>query len=90
MDRPVEPLLVGLCWPQFCAGCCATGPDRRSAASLDKKKDPLPGVRQGIKKPRPGLGCLDGAKRIRTADPLHAMQVLYQLSYGPEKALWQR
>ncbi len=21
--------------------------------------------------------------RIRTADPLHAMQVLYQLSYGP-------
>ena len=30
-----------------------------------------------------GLQCLDGAKRIRTADPLHAMQVLYQLSYGP-------
>ena len=26
---------------------------------------------------------LDGAKRTRTADPLHAMQVLYQLSYGP-------
>ncbi len=25
-----------------------------------------------------------GAKRIRTADPLHAMQVLYQLSYSPE------
>ena len=25
----------------------------------------------------------NGAKRIRTADPLHAMQVLYQLSYGP-------
>ncbi len=24
-----------------------------------------------------------GAKRTRTADPLHAMQVLYQLSYGP-------
>jgi len=36
-----------------------------------------------IKKPRPGLGSLNGAKRIRTADPLHAMQVLYQLSYGP-------
>ena len=33
----------------------------------------------------PGLawGLKDGAKRIRTADPLHAMQVLYQLSYGP-------
>lgn len=34
-------------------------------------------------------GCLvviqkvNGAKRTRTADPLHAMQVLYQLSYGP-------
>lgn len=27
-----------------------------------------------------------GAKRIRTADPLHAMQVLYQLSYGPNPA----
>ena len=25
----------------------------------------------------------DGAKRTRTADHLHAMQVLYQLSYGP-------
>ena len=24
-----------------------------------------------------------GAKRTRTADTLHAMQVLYQLSYGP-------
>ena len=24
-------------------------------------------------------------KRIRTADPLHAMQVLYQLSYTPEE-----
>ena len=24
-----------------------------------------------------------GAKRSRTADPLHAMQVLYQLSYSP-------
>ena len=44
---------------------------------------PLPGVHQSIKKPRLGLGSLDGAKRIRTADPLHAMQVLYQLSYGP-------
>ena len=26
-----------------------------------------------------------GGKRIRTADPLHAMQVLYQLSYTPER-----
>ena len=29
-------------------------------------------------------GFPNGAKRIRTADPLHAMQVLYQLSYGPK------
>ena len=27
---------------------------------------------------------LSGAKRTWTADPLHAMQVLYQLSYGPK------
>ena len=26
-----------------------------------------------------------GGKRIRTADPLHAMQVLYQLSYTPKR-----
>ena len=28
---------------------------------------------------------IGGGKRIRTADPLHAMQVLYQLSYTPER-----
>lgn len=27
---------------------------------------------------------VDGAKETRTPDPLHAMQVLYQLSYGPK------
>ena len=26
---------------------------------------------------------MNGAKETRTPDPLHAMQVLYQLSYGP-------
>ena len=30
-----------------------------------------------------------GAKEIRTPDPLHAMQVLYQLSYGPKYLIWQ-
>ena len=35
--------------------------------------------KQTVKK----LKKLSGAKRTRTADPLHAMQVLYQLSYGP-------
>ena len=34
--------------------------------------------------PSSGRDSIDGAKRIRTADPLHAMQVLYQLSYGPK------
>ena len=29
------------------------------------------------------LLCLDGAMRSRTADPYHAMVVLYQLSYNP-------
>ena len=33
--------------------------------------------------PRLWLGYLNGAKETRTPDPLHAMQVLYQLSYGP-------
>ena len=28
--------------------------------------------------------CTCGGKGIRTPDPLHAMQVLYQLSYTPE------
>ena len=31
------------------------------------------------------LSNCGGGKRIRTADPLHAMQVLYQLSYTPER-----
>ncbi len=29
---------------------------------------------------------INGAKETRTPDPLHAMQVLYQLSYGPKNA----
>jgi len=33
-----------------------------------------------------GLSHEDGAKRIRTADPLNAIQVLYQLSYSPLRA----
>ena len=32
---------------------------------------------------------ISGAKRTRTADPLHAMQVLYQLSYGPKYLIWK-
>ena len=38
---------------------------------------------QKLENPSSGRDSIDGAKRIRTADPLHAMQVLYQLSYGP-------
>ena len=37
-------------------------------------------------KPRVYLESLNGAKETRTPDPLHAMQVLYQLSYGPKNA----
>ena len=29
------------------------------------------------------MDLISGAKETRTPDPLHAMQVLYQLSYGP-------
>ena len=36
--------------------------------------DPLREVHQSIKKPRLGLGFEDGARRTRTADPLHAMK----------------
>ena len=33
--------------------------------------------------------CPYGAKRIRTADPLNAIEVLYQLSYNPVlRILW--
>ena len=32
----------------------------------------------------------NGAKETRTPDPLHAMQVLYQLSYGPVNVIRAR
>ena len=32
---------------------------------------------------------IGGAKRDRTADLLHAMQALYQLSYNPNRVLWE-
>ena len=53
---------------------------------------PIPGAILGKEDPKrtshlpeleDGIQFFNGAKRIRTADPLHAMQVLYQLSYGP-------
>ena len=46
----------------------------------DTKRRPLP---PDTRKPRLSLGFINGAKETRTPDPLHAMQVLYQLSYGP-------
>ena len=33
---------------------------------------------------------MDGAKRIRTADPLNAIEVLYQLSYSPMSLIQKR
>jgi len=52
-------------------------------------------MEKGLRKPwlrpaRRGLSLFNGAKRTRTADPLHAMQVLYQLSYGPKWYAWQQ
>src|ERR1700722_15648177 len=41
----------------------------------------------GIKKKRTSLRKAGGARRDRTADLLHAMQALSQLSYGPT---WRR
>jgi hypothetical protein len=32
-----------------------------------------------------GFASISGGKGIRTPDPLHAMQVLYQLSYTPAR-----
>ena len=49
----------------------------------------LKGLRESVQileNPSSGRDPINGAKRIRTADPLHAMQVLYQLSYGPINA----
>ena len=37
-----------------------------------------------VTKEAPRAGPVGGGKRIRTADPLLAKQVLYQLSYTPE------
>ena len=38
---------------------------------------------QVLKNPVVDRAFAYGAKETRTPDPLHAMQVLYQLSYGP-------
>jgi hypothetical protein len=35
-----------------------------------------------------GSNLIYGAKRIRTADPLNAIEVLYQLSYNPVKRVF--
>ena len=41
-------------------------------------------IENGALTPFMSILLKNGAKRTRTADPLHAMQVLYQLSYGPK------
>jgi len=38
-----------------------------------------------LEKPYEIRRLIGGGKGIRTPDPLHAMQVLYQLSYTPEE-----
>ena len=39
-------------------------------------------MRKAQKNPGLAWDLLDGAKRIRTADPLHALQVLQERGYG--------
>jgi hypothetical protein len=41
------------------------------------------GSRPGREREKPKVRDVSGAKRARTADPLLAKQVLYQLSYSP-------
>jgi hypothetical protein len=50
-------------------------------SGASKAKSPLPAETDS------GDFEINGAKGIRTPDPLHAMQVLYQLSYGPNPHL---
>lgn len=50
-------------------------------SSANNKKRP-----SWIASPQSVTEFLNGAKETRTPDPLHAMQVLYQLSYGPNPA----
>ena len=54
---------------------------------LDFVLSPFPSTKKGALR-LPEIPCEEevlknGAKETRTPDPLHAMQVLYQLSYGP-------
>ena len=63
--------------------CVPRTPDLRHgrAEQSTRQQGPVDKKRQTNRKSGPD--CWNGAKRTRTADPLHAMQVLYQLSYGP-------
>ena len=48
---------------------------------------PRPNTRSEIPRgPKWDFGLKNGGKETRTPDPLHAMQVLYQLSYAPKRA----
>ena len=72
-------------------------PPRRALSEPDGQVYFVSGVPKGIRTPvtavkgrcpRPlddGDSNFTGARRDRTADPLHAMQVLSQLSYSPEE-----
>src|SRR5690242_15350719 len=47
--------------------------------------DSIPGRRKQESRPSGRLSEFGGARRDRTADLLHAMQALSQLSYGPNR-----
>ncbi len=75
-NRPI-PCLGALLAPALRLIICIASQTGRPQSHLDQQKRPP--AKQGA--------ITNGAKRIRTADPLHAMQVLYQLSYGPIDAV---
>ena len=60
---------------------------KRAIASLSRA---VQKTVETLKNPGYTWDFLNGAKETRTPDPLHAMQVLYQLSYGPICAAQKR
>ena len=51
--------------------------------NMNNASEALESDAQTQKNPVKDWDSNNGAKETRTPDPLHAMQVLYQLSYGP-------
>lgn len=67
------------CWRPFKANCCFGWNGNRTR--LLSLRSILRGSLRDNRKPGTEAG---GARGTRTPDLLHAMQALFQLSYGPE------